>query len=287
MIHEISPHEYRVEYKPIKPRKDAVFLIYQGNKVFMELENGVINYPTLKDLQEVYPKSYDKAKFLFRIDNQDYYEIRSFVIEPFKDFDYYDLNELRSTTPTFWSFAGVTGAQIHQWYTDTTYCGRCGTKLKAKGDERAMICPSPMCQKVYYPTIAPSVIVGITSGNKLLLTKYAKGHTNRYRRYALVAGYTEVGETLEDTVRREVMEEVGLRVKNIWYYKSQPWSFSGTLLAGFFCEVDGDEVVSLDKTELSEGTWFERKDIPKTQSNISLTNEMIEYFRHHPEVFSK
>ena len=97
--------------------------------------------------------------------------------------------------------------------------------------------------------------------------------------YALIAGFTEIGETLEETVQREVMEEVGLKVKNIRYYKSQPWSFSSTLLCGFFCEVDGDTDITLGTEELSVGEWFEREDIPLEDDGISLTREMIGVFK--------
>lgn len=140
-----------------------------------------------------------------------------------------------------------------------------------------MACPS--CGQVSYPQICPSVIVAITDNDKILLTKYASGHSS-YQNYALVAGYSEVGESLEDTVRREVMEEVGLRVKNIRYYKSQPWSFSGALLVGFACEVEGSREISMDEEELSAAVWFRRGEMPKnrSQADISLTGEMMQAF---------
>ena len=88
-----------------------------------------------------------------------------------------------------------------------------------------------------------------------------------------------------DTVRREVFEEVGLRVKNITYYKNQPWSFSDTLLMGFFAELEGSDKITRDENELSEAVWFERNEIPEYDSLISLTNEMIEYFRTGKQAF--
>ena len=99
------------------------------------------------------------------------------------------------------------------------------------------------CGNMVYPKIAPAVIVGVIYDNKILMTKYSD---REYKKYALIAGFTEIGETAEETVRREVMEEVGLHVKNIRYYKSQPWALSGSLLAGFFCELDGDDTISRD-----------------------------------------
>ena len=139
-----------------------------------------------------------------------------------------------------------------------------------------MVCP--LCGHISYPQICPSVIVAITDKDRILLTKYASGHSS-FKRYALVAGYSEVGESLEDTVRREVMEEVGLRVKNIRYYKSQPWAFSGSLLMGFFCDLDGSDEITLDADELSEAAWFHRDEINLEDDHISLTREMIIKFK--------
>ena len=108
------------------------------------------------------------------------------------------------------------------------------------------------------------------------LTKY---QGRAFKRYALVAGFNEIGEPIEDTVRREVLEETGLRVKNLRFYKSQPWVVTDSLLMGFFCDLDGDDHVTLQEDELSEGTWFHRDALPDDFSHISLTGEMIQLFR--------
>ena len=118
--------------------------------------------------------------------------------------------------------------------------------------------------------------MAIRYGNRLLLTKNAKG---TYKFYALVAGFVEVGETLEDAVRREVKEEVGLKVKNIQSYKSQPWSFSDSLMVAFIADLDGDDTITLQKEELSEARWFEREDVPVLPFHISVGHELIQKFR--------
>jgi len=134
----------------------------------------------------------------------------------------------------------------------------------------------PKCGASYYPRISPAVIVAVTDGDRLLLTRYAdRPGVN----YALIAGFCEVGESIEDTVRREVMEEVGLKVKNIRFYKSQPWGFSSSLLVGFYCDLDGSGEVTLDGEELALAEWFDRKDIAVNDTSISLTSEMIDTFR--------
>ena len=154
------------------------------------------------------------------------------------------------------------------------FCGRCGTRLEHDKVERMMKCPK--CGAMHYPKISPAVIVAVTNRDKILMTKYAG---RDYKKYALIAGFTEIGETIEDTVRREVMEDVGIHVKNIRYYKSQPWSFTDTVLMGFYCELDGEDVITMDAHELSVAEWMRREDIPTEFDGISLTNEMMLMFK--------
>ena len=154
------------------------------------------------------------------------------------------------------------------------FCGRCGTPVTDSTTERAVVCPA--CGLVEYPKICPAVIAAVTDGDRLVLTKY-RGRA--FRKYALVAGFNEIGESIEDTVRREVLEETGLRVKDITFYKSQPWVVTDTLLMGFFCKLDGPDTIHMQEDELSVAQWFYRSQIPDDYSAISLTGEMIEVFR--------
>lgn len=112
------------------------------------------------------------------------------------------------------------------------------------------------------------------------MTKYAG---REYKRYALIAGFTEIGETAEETVHREVMEEVGLKVKNIRYYKSQPWGFDSNLLMGFFCDLAEEGEIRLEEEELSLAEWVDYRDVPDDLEGLSLTREMMTYFRKQRE----
>ena len=98
--------------------------------------------------------------------------------------------------------------------------------------------------------------------------------------YALVAGFTEIGETLEETVQREVLEETGLRVKNIRYYKSQPWGIVDDILAGFYCDVDGETDIHMDESELKLAEWKTREELELQPDDFSLTNEMMLMFKN-------
>jgi NAD+ diphosphatase len=173
------------------------------------------------------------------------------------------------------SFAGITAHHLANWYANNRFCGACGGRMTPKEEERALACPA--CATSVYPRISPAVIVGVVNGSRLLLTRYA----NRpYRNYALIAGFVEVGETLEDAAHREVFEETGVRVKNLSYYKSQPWGFSGSLLAGFFAELDGSPELNIDSNELEDAQWLGAEDIPLHDDGVSLTGEMMQVFRH-------
>ena len=175
-------------------------------------------------------------------------------------------------------FEAYTAGQLARWYHDNRYCGTCAHKTVPSKTERALCCPH--CGRTIYPRILPAVIIGVTDGDRILMTKYAG---RSYTFYALVAGFNEIGETLEETVAREVMEEVGLKVKNIRYYKSQPWGIVDDLLAGFYCDVDGSTEIKLDRNELKEAVWVERKDVEGQPHDLSLTNEMMVVFREGRE----
>ena len=195
-----------------------------------------------------------------------------------EEYSYEQQNVFRTKQPKEHAFAGITACQLANWYESTRFCGACGSGLEHDKKERMMRCPS--CNATHYPKISPAVIVAVTNGDKLLMTKYAG---RSYKNYALIAGFAEIGETIEETVKREVMEEAGLKVKNIRYYKSQPWSFTDTLLLGFWCEVDGDDTITMDEEELSVAEWIGRDEIPMEYDGISLTNEMIMWFKNAQE----
>lgn len=171
------------------------------------------------------------------------------------------------------AFAAYTAKHLADWYRDNHFCGRCGGKMEHSKSERAMVCPC--CGYTSYPRIMPAVIVGVIKGDELLITKYRVG----YRHNALIAGFTEIGETLEETVAREVMEETGIRVTNIRYYKSQPWGIANDILVGFFCEAEGDTNIRMDEKELKYAQWTRREDIVLQPDSYSLTNEMMKRFK--------
>ena len=167
----------------------------------------------------------------------------------------------------------MTAWHLHIWYDSNRFCGHCGARTVH--DEKLRMLKCPECGNQIFPKICPAIICAVTDGDRLLLTKYAG---RSYKHYALIAGFCEIGETAEETVRREVMEEAGIRVKNIRYYKSQPWGIDSDLLLGFFCELDGDATLTPDYSELSTAVWKRRDEIEMPGDFRSLTNTMIRAF---------
>lgn len=274
MIQDIAPYTYHNEYRPTTPDEDSIALYFQKKSCLLTYTEDGIRFPKFKELEIEHPCIYENATYLFTIDHQKFYWVPEIDVKAYPEFSMESIWVFREVNPQYLAFAGITGYQLYNWYETHKFCGKCGSLLKQDSKERMLYCDQ--CHQMEYPKISPAVIIAVTHKDRILLSKYAKGV---YKNYALVAGYTEIGETLEETVQREVMEETGLKVKNIQYYKSQPWSFSDTVLMGFFCELDGDDQITLDKEELAVAQWFQREEIPVEWKRDSLTNEMIMQFK--------
>lgn len=275
MIQDIEPYHLDNQYSPVLPDRDSYAMYYEDHAVLARRTEQGIEFPKFRELERLNEEIYSDAVYLFSVNEERYFLVREINREPLSEFTMENTEVFRRILPRHHAFAGITGYQLYNWYKNRRYCGRCGHLMQPSEKERMLYCEE--CGNMEYPKICPAVIVGVTDGSRLLMSKYA-GRT--YKNYALIAGFTEIGETVEQTVAREVMEEVGLRVKNIRYYKSQPWAFTDTLLMGFYCDLDGDDTIRLDENELATAQWFEREEIPEPVSHESLTNEMILRFKN-------
>ena len=277
MIQDIYPSRLQNEYKNYAIRdEDNLIAFDKDGKILIRDVQGKIEFLKGSDVKD------KNSIYLFGIDDKRYFLLDGFEDDILDECEedgglaYYTIREIRDTfsgTSMVEVYAAFTAYHLWRWYAENRFCGRCGTPLKHSDKERALICPD--CGSVIYPRITPAVIVAVTKGDKLLLTRYRSGYAHN----ALVAGFTEIGETLEETVAREVMEETGVRVKNIRYYKSQPWGMAQDILVGFFCDADGDGEIHMDEDELKYAEWVKREDIVLQPNNLSLTNEMMKVFK--------
>lgn len=266
MIQEINGHKYDLYFKNIKPSLDDFVLCYKKSNVLLNDDKSLIKY---KDALN------KKVVFGFMVDETPY-----FILLEDIDKTAFPINLFREYEPRYLGFVIITGYHLYNFYMNNQYCGICGKKLIHSDTIRSLKCE---CGNEIFPTIAPAVIIGLLNKkhDKIMLTKYQRGHGN----YALVAGYNEIGETLEETVKREVLEEVGLHVGKIKYYKSQPWGLSGSILSGFWADItdDADDPI-IEFDELKLACWFSKDEIEIDNDGISLTREMIDYFKNGNEI---
>ena len=285
MLHNIEPHEYYCDYLLRRPAAGQDhLLLFDGEQILLKMENGQAILPRLCDIAGAEQWA-QELRYLFTIDSTAFFSmdishnanaigVDAGIEGASGNWLYLPVRGLREFEPPWLAFAAVTGYHLHFWYEHNRYCGACGAEFEHSAHERALLCPR--CGYLKYPATAVAVIVGVSDGDKLLLTRYAD---RPYKKHALIAGFVEIGEALEDAVRREVYEEVGLRVKNLRYFASQPWGFSHSLLAGFFAEVDGSTDIKLDGRELAEAVWMPKENISADNTDISLTATMMATFR--------
>lgn len=285
MIQDIAPHKYDNCYRSQSPKDGDYALYIKENKALLiertfAEDSQLLEIPQIKELEGWFPTIRDHTEYLFSID-----DIAYFLIEEPKDSKaegetppsmcWQGSQYFRQMEPMYQGFAAITATQIWRWKQARRFCGHCGCSTIHSETERALVCPK--CGQIEYPKISPAVIVAITNGDKLLMSRY---RDRPYGGYALIAGFVEIGESFEEAVHREVMEEVGLKVKNVRYYKSQPWAFSDTEMIGFFAELDGDDTIILQEDELAEADWYSKEEIADDKLSISVGSEMKMFFKY-------
>ena len=274
MIQDIAPKKFDNQYHPAVPREtDTVFFFRGHNRgdgtVLCHIDGDTITFPTVREVGSL------PLRYLFSIDAE------QFFLAPAGEetalpggYAFENTRALRAGIPQHHCFAATTGFHLYMWYRESRFCGCCGHATVHDDKLRMMRCPA--CGNQIFPKIAPAVIIGLRNGNSLMMSRYAG---RAYKGRALLAGFCEIGETPEETVVREVMEEVGLKATNVTYYASQPWGFDANLLLGYFCDLDGSDAITLDTSELATAGFVPREEIVYEPNMASLTATMIEAFR--------
>jgi NAD+ diphosphatase len=163
------------------------------------------------------------------------------------------------------------GFELIYWDRQSQYCPACGT-LTQMSTAISKSCPA--CGREIFPTLTPAVLVMVRKGDSILL---ARAHSFREPFYSILAGYLEPGESLEECVRREVLEETGITVDNITYFGSQPWPFPSNLMIGFIADYKSGEL-KLQKTELESGAFYTKDNLPRLPGRFSLSRRMIDWW---------
>jgi len=252
---------------------------FVGNKLLVRAEGKVSEIPKLITLAEIGLEPV-RTQFLGTLDGHPCYSAElptdalaklNEVIAP----DGMTLQGLRELYGTLdedlYALCGR-AIQIVEWDRTHQYCGHCATPTTQLSHERAKRCPK--CGLVNYPRLSPAIIVLISRGEELLLARAPRFPPGMY---SVLAGFVEPGESLEETVMREVREEVGIEVKDIRYFGSQPWPFPNSLMIGFTATYASGEIV-IEPQELVEAGWFSKHNLPQIPPKLSIARKLIDSF---------
>ncbi|MBQ7928038.1 MAG: NAD(+) diphosphatase [Methanobrevibacter sp.] len=260
MIEKSIYENYQIDFSDtIEPKEDDILFIFNENRELYLDEN--------KNL----PKSLDDFKPDFCLFIGIYNDKKAFVINVETQEEFYPLQEVYEFNHDLYHIAGK-AVLVRDWYISHRFCGRCGVETQL--DEKDMMLKCPSCGQVHYPRIAPAIIVAVRNEDKLLMAKHSYHKTHRY---ALVAGFVEPGESIEEAVHREVLEEIGIKIKNLKYQKSQSWPFPNSLMLAFTAEYDSGDI-KVDGDEILKAKWFKKEEIERYDSDISISDWLIQDF---------
>ena len=257
---------------PAKQSEPAWWFAFQENKLLVFQEPSSLGIPYLVDFGELGLPELSQH-YLGHLDGRHCYAIElAEESRPPKGMLFEGLRQVygRLDEDLFW--IATRAVQIVDWDRTHKFCGRCGSQLRLKTTERAKECPK--CGLLHFPRLAPAIIVLVERGDKLLL---ARSRHFMPGMYSVLAGFVEPGESLEEAVIREVKEEVGVTVKDIRYFGSQPWPFPHSLMIGFTATYAGGEI-SLDDSEIEDAGWFTADTLPQIPGKISIARKLIDWF---------
>ena len=260
MIEKSLYENYQIDFSDeIAPENgDYLFVFNEDRQLYLDDDNEL-------------PESLDEFDVNFCLFIGIYNGIKAFAVNAKSDGKFYDLREVYEIDHDLYHIAGK-AVLVSDWYMSYRFCGRCGAKNQL--DEKDMMLKCPKCGQVHYPRIAPAIIVAIRNKGKLLMAQHSYHDTIRY---ALIAGFVEPGESVEEAVHREVSEEVGIKIKNLKYMKSQSWPFPNSLMLGFTAEYESGEI-KVDGDEIVRAKWFGKDEIIRYSSDISISDWLVQNF---------
>jgi len=259
MIEKSIYEDYEIDFSDLYSSNDAYYFIFNNERELFLTENKKL--PTDINLENL-----DFKLYIGKFKGKD-----AFVVNTDGRNDYFNLKEVYDIDKDIYLMASK-AVLVRDWYISHQYCGRCGTKTVL--DEKDMMLKCPECGQVHYPRIAPAIIVAIRKGDELLMAKHSY---HEQIRYALIAGFVEPGESIEEAVHREVAEEIGIKIKNLKYERSQSWPFPNSLMLGFSAEYDSGEI-KVDGDEILKAKWFKKDEIIRYDSDISISDWLIQSF---------
>jgi NAD+ diphosphatase len=264
---------FKPSFKSLTPEDENDFwFVISNGKLLVKMDRNGYSIPRKKDIGEI-ENQMNHLQFLGTLDGTpchvaSYPDENAFL----EGLMFSNVRKLFGILADHVTLAAGCSAQLIRWHQTHKYCGACGSLMADKEEERAKFCTE--CKAVYYPRLSPAVIVAVLKGDEILLARSARFPGNMY---SVLAGFVEIGESLEDCVEREVFEETGIKVQNITYFGSQPWPFPDSLMLGFTADYAEGEIC-VDSAEIAEARWFSADTLPNVPGRISIAGHLIEWF---------
>jgi len=260
--------------RPPETDEDApsLWFAFRQNRLLLHRDGQELRVPCLERWREL-SLEHSATHYLGVMGDAHCYAVH-LVDEP-AELDCVVFKDLRSVLLTMDErITGVAGLafQVVHWDRTHRFCGQCGQPMETLTEERARKCAR--CDLLFFPRLSPVIIVRVCRGEQLLLAR--SPHTPAGM-YSVLAGFVEPGETLEAAVAREVMEEVGISLRNIRYFGSQPWPFPHSLMIGFTAEHAAGEI-QIDGKEIEDANWYSADKLPTLPSPMSIARRLVDDF---------
>lgn len=266
--------KFEVSNKPIKPSSNEFFMIILSkNKLLYDTLNNRVFF-TIKDLPFNYDLDLEKLIYIGKLNEKEIFALDDDKINISSDIIYLHARSLLDRFNRTIHQIIFRSLHLQNWHKNSQYCSCCGAQAHLSSKEFVKICSNKNCNYLLFPQYSPAIIVLVSSGDRILLGRsphFEKGM------YSTLAGFIEAGETCEDAVRRELMEEVGIQVKNIQHHSVQPWPFPNSLMLGYTAEYKSG-ILTVNKDELEDAQWFHIDNLPTLPIKSSIASELINDF---------
>lgn len=265
---------YKPSNNPPENNNPAYWFVFKLNELLIDANNNPINVPLANNLEE-FDISPLRTQYMGSLNGNPCYsaEVIPGTGAP-EGMVFKDLRQSYAVLDEDIYLLAGRAVQIINWDSSHQFCGKCSTPTETKVDEMAKVCPE--CGFTSHTRLSPAVITAIIKDGKLLMAKHSRGQGNRY---GLIAGFVEAGETLEEAVKRETAEEVGLEINNIEYFGSQPWPYPNSLMIAFTAQYESGEIM-VDGDEITHARWFNAKELPDIPSRVSVAGDLIDWYKN-------
>ena len=270
---DLNPKSLFIPENSDSRQADKVYIVIKGDELLIDNVNqnlALLNADQYKWSGMKIKREY----FIGYLDNYSLYALELEMNSPFmEETSLRPFRSLLGIMPDNYFIICSRSVQLVEWYNKSKFCGSCGLKTSSHEVEKAMYCKD--CDNLFYPRISPCVIVLVTKEEEILL---ARNKNFPSQMYSTLAGFIEVGETVEEAIKREIFEEVNIKVRNCQYFGSQSWPFPSQLMLGFHAEyLEGE--IRPDGDEIDVAEWFHYKSLPQVPpGRISISGRLIESY---------